>query len=46
MVELCMIEIQAGDEGPVFLPHKNDGERLLPVRTSVVDAVAIAVALE
>ena len=31
MVELCVVGIQVGDEGPVLLLRENDGERLLPV---------------
>ncbi|MFC2685661.1 bifunctional nuclease family protein [Arachnia propionica] len=46
MVELCVVGIQVGDEGPVLLLRENDGERLLPVWISAVDAAAIAVALE
>ena len=46
MVELCVVGIQVGDEGPVLLLRENDGERLLPIWISAVDAAAIAVALE
>ena len=46
MVELCVVGIQAGDGGPVLLLRENDGERLLPIWISAVDAAAIAVALE
>ena len=46
MVELCVVGIQAGDDGPVLLLRENEGERLLPIWISAVDAAAIAVALE
>ena len=46
MVELCVVGIQVGDDGPVLLLRENDGERLLPIWISAVDAAAIAVALE
>ena len=41
-----MVGIQAGDDGPVLLLRENEGERLLPIWISAVDAAAIAVALE
>ena len=46
MVELCVVGIQASDDGPVLLLRENNGERLLPIWISAVDAAAIAVALE
>ena len=41
-----MVGIQASDDGPVLLLRENNGERLLPIWISAVDAAAIAVALE
>jgi hypothetical protein len=46
MVELSVVGIQVGDDGPVLLLRENDGGRLLPIWISAVDAAAIAVALE
>ena len=43
---MCVVGIQVGDDGPVLLLRENDGERLLPIWISAVDAAAIAVALE
>ena len=46
MVELWVVGVQVGDEGPVLLLRESDGDRMLPIWISAVDAAAIAVALD